>query len=209
MGIALAIALALHRHRAARRAVRALLLLPYAASTVAVALAWRGLFRTDGGLINASLAHLGIAPVDWLGDPRNALAAVLVVAVWMQIGYQVTLFSIGLDAIPAAYGEAARVDGASGWQRFWRVTFPLLRPVTAIAAVTGIVLAAQVFTLIYVLTGGGPARATETIATRIYQTAWGDGRFGEAGALALTLCLILLAATWTELRLMLRRERHA
>lgn len=209
MALALAIALALHRHRSALRVVRALLLLPYAASTVAVALAWRGLFRTDGGFINATLAHLGVAPVDWLGDPRNALVAVIIVAVWMQIGYQVTLFLIGLDAIPAAYGDAARVDGASGWQRFWRVTFPLLRPVTLFAAVTGVVLAAQVFTLIYVLTGGGPARATEMIATRIYQTAWGDGRFGEAGALAILLCVVLLAATWTELRLLLRRERHA
>ena len=209
MALALAIAVALHRHRAARRAVRALLLLPYAASTVAVALAWRGIFRTDGGFLNAILGHLGRAPVDWLGDPRNALLAVLIVGVWMQIGYQVTLFLIGLESIPAVYGDAARVDGASGWQRFWRVTFPLLRPVTLIAGVSGVVVAAQVFTLVYVLTGGGPGRATEMISTRIYQTAWGDGRFGEAGALAVLLCVALLGATWAELRLLRRNERHA
>src|SRR5207249_7588441 len=84
------------------------------------------------------LARAGLGPVNWLGDPKTALLAVMLVSVWMQLGYQLTVFLAGLRAIPQAYLDAARVDGANAWQRFWRVTFPLLRPVTLFVLVTGI-----------------------------------------------------------------------
>src|SRR3989441_2327222 len=132
-----------------------------------------------------------MSPVDWLGDARAALVALMIVSVWAHVGYQMTVFLVGLEGIPQAYLDAARVDGAGAWQRFWRITFPLLRPVTLWVLATGIVGAFQVFTYVYVLTGGGPQHATDVAVYRIYQTGWEFAQFGSASALAL-LVLVLL-----------------
>jgi ABC-type sugar transport system permease subunit len=121
----------------------------------------------------------------------------------------VTLFRAGLRNIPAAYLEAALVDGAGAWQRFRRVTFPLLRPVAQFALVTGLVSAFQVFTLVVVLTGGGPRQATDVIAYHIYRTAWDGLQFGEASAQALLLFVLLFVVMWAQLRLLDRRVQHA
>src|SRR3989441_5307108 len=128
---------------------------------ISVALVWQWMYHPDFGLINRVLARAGLGPVNWLGDPKTALLAVMLVSVWMQLGYQLTVFLAGLRAIPQAYLDAARVDGANAWQRFWRVTFPLLRPVTLFVLVTGIIGAFQVLALVMVLTGGGPLGATD------------------------------------------------
>ena len=100
------------------------------------------------------------------------------------------------------------MDGANAWQRFWRVTFPLLAPVTVFVLVTGIIGAFQVLTLVMVLTGGGPLGATDMIAYRIYRTAWERLQFGDASALALLLFAVLFAATWAQLKLLDRRVEH-
>jgi ABC-type sugar transport system permease subunit len=160
-------------------------------------------------LINHVLTRVRLAPVNWLGDRRTALVAVMLVSVWMQLGYQLTVFLAGLRAIPPAYLDAARVDGASAWQRFWRVTFPLLRPVTLFVLVTGLIGAFQVFALVMVLTGGGPLGVTDVIVYRIYRTAWEVLQFGDASALALLLCALLFGATWAQLKLLDRRVEHA
>src|SRR2546426_3361987 len=129
----------------------------------------------------------------------------MLVSVWMQLGSQVTVFLAGLRAIPQPYLDAARVDGANAWQRFWRVTFPLLSPVTLFVLVTGIIGAVQVFALVIVLTGGGPLGATDVIVYRIYRIAWDLLQFGDASALALLLFAVLFGATWAQLRLLDRR----
>ncbi|PYP46645.1 MAG: hypothetical protein DMD50_07395 [Gemmatimonadetes bacterium] len=193
---------------AAAPALRALFLLPYASSVVAVALVWQWMYHPDFGLINHLLTRSGLRPVNWLGDPRTALAAVMLVSVWIHLGYQVTVLLAGLRAIPQTYFDAARVDGANAWQRFWRVTFPLLAPVTVFVLVTGIIGAFQVLTLVMVLTGGGPLGATDMIAYRIYRTAWERLQFGDASALALLLFAVLFAATWAQLKLLDRRVEH-
>src|SRR2546425_8903758 len=163
------------------------------------------MYHPDFGLINHLLTRCGLRPVNWLGDPRTALAAVMLVSVWIHLGYQVTVLLAGLRAIPQTYLDAARVDGANAWQRFWRVTFPLLAPVTVFVLVTGIIGAFQVLTLVMVLTGGGPLGATDMIAYRIYRTAWERLQFGDASALALLLFAGLFAATWAQLKLLDRR----
>ena len=212
MALALGLAVALggrRRSGAATPALRALLLLPYASSVVAVALVWQWMYHPDFGLINQVLTRTGLAPVNWLGDPKTALVAVMLVSVWMQLGYQVTVFLAGLRAIPQPYLDAARVDGANAWQRFWRVTFPLLSPVTLFVLVTGIIGAVQVFALVIVLTGGGPLGATDVIVYRIYRIAWDLLQFGDASALALLLFAVLFGATWAQFRLLDRRVEYA
>ena len=120
-----------------------------------------------------------------------------------------TAFLAGLNGIPQTYLDAARVDGAGAWQRFWKVTFPLLRPVTLFVLVTGVIGSFQVFTYVYVLTDGGPQHATDVIAYRIYQTAWEFLQFGYASALAVLLFVVLFAVTGVQFRLLGRRVEYA
>ena len=208
MALALGLAVMIGRRGSGAPALRAVFLLPYASSVVAVALVWQWMYHPDFGLFNQLLTRTGLRPVNWLGDPTTALPAVMVVSVWIHLGYQVTVFVAGLRAIPQTYLDAARVDGANAWQRFWRVTFPLLAPVTVFVLVTGIIGAFQVLTLVMVLTGGGPLGATDVIAYRIYRTAWERLEFGDASALALLLFAVLFAATWAQLKLLDRRVEH-
>jgi ABC-type sugar transport system permease subunit len=210
MTLALGLAVMIGRRGsgAATSALRAFFLLPYASSVVAIALVWQWMYHPDFGLLNQLLTRAGLGPVNWLGDPKTALAAVMLVSVWIHLGYQLTVFLAGLRAIPQTYLDAARVDGANAWQRFWRVTFPLLAPVTVFVLVTGIIGAFQVLALVMVLTGGGPLGATEVIAYRIYRLAWERQQFGDASALALLLFAVLFGATWAQLKLLDRRVAY-
>jgi len=208
MALALVAALALNRPGRLVRWVRTAFFVPYVSSVVAVALVWQWILNPDFGLLNGALAAIGVAPVDWLGDPRTALLAVMLISVWVQLGYQMTVFLAGLQGIPQAYFDAARVDGAGAWQRFWRVTFPLLRPVVLFVLVTGVIGSFQVFTYVYVLTDGGPLHATDVVVYRIYQVAWEFLQFGYASALALVLFALLLGLTWAQFRLLGRRVEY-
>ncbi|HET9708479.1 MAG TPA: sugar ABC transporter permease, partial [Gemmatimonadales bacterium] len=209
MAIALTIALLLRRSTKGALLGRVVFTLPYASSVVAVALVWQWMYHPEFGLFNWVAGLLGWQPVDWLGDPRTALLAVMLVSVWLQVGYQMVLFLAGLQAIPQDYVDAARVDGANAWQRFWRVTFPLLRPVTLFVLVTGIITSFQVFTLVFILTGGAPLHATDVIVLRIYRMAWELLQFGGASALSVVLFLVLFVATWIQFRLLGRRVEYA
>jgi len=209
MAIALGVALVLQHRSGAARVARTIFFLPYVSSLVAVALVWQWMYHADFGLLNSLGALVGLPPVDWLGNPRTALVAVMVVSIWVQVGYQMIVFLAGLQGIPQDYLDAARVDGANQWQRFWRVTFPLLRPVTLFVLVTGVITSFQVFTLIYVLTDGGPLHATDVLVYRIYQMAWEFLQFGDASALALILFALLFGATWLQFRLLGKRVDYA
>jgi ABC-type sugar transport system permease subunit len=212
MALALVLALMIggrRRSGTGAPALRALFLLPYASSVVAVALVWQWMYHPNFGLLNHLLTRAGLAPVNWLGDPKTALFAVMLVSVWTQLGYQLTVFLAGLRAIPQAYLDAARVDGANAWQRFWRVTFPLLLPVTLFVLVTGIIGAFQVLALVMVLTGGGPLGTTDVIVYRIYRTGWELQQFGDASAMALLVFALLFGATWAQLKLLDRRVEYA
>jgi ABC-type sugar transport system permease subunit len=209
MAIALGVALALHHRSRATRIARTVFFLPYVSSVVAIALVWQWMYHADFGLLNYLGSFLGLAPVDWLGNPKTALVAVMIVSIWVQVGYQMVVFLAGLQGIPQVYLDAARVDGASAWQRFRYVILPLLRPVTLFVLVTGVITSFQVFTLVYVLTDGGPLHATDVIVYRIYQMAWEFLQFGGASALSLALLVLLLAATWLQFRLLGRRVEYA
>jgi multiple sugar transport system permease protein/sn-glycerol 3-phosphate transport system permease protein len=204
VAIALAVAVALSRYQRGWgvRVLRTAFLLPYVASVVAIALVWQRIFQAGS---------LGLGRSDWLSNPNTALLALMLLSLWAHVGGQMVVFLAGLQRIPQAYLDAARIDGASGWQRFWRITFPLLRPVTLFLLVTGLVGAFQVFTSVYVLTRGGPfpQYSTDVLVHRIYQTAWGSQEFGAASALALLFLLLLLVLTSAQLRLLGKQVEHA
>ncbi len=205
LALALAAALAVHRHRRRRgrgRFYRAAFLLPYLSSVVAVGLLSQAINRAGS---------LGLGRSDWLSNPNTALLALMVVSIWMHVGGQMLVFLGGLDAIPQAYFDAALVDGAGAWRRLWRVTLPLLRPVTWFVFFTGVISALQMFTLVFVLTQGGPfpLHATDVLVHRIYRTAFGPQALGMASALALMLGIVLLIFQWPQLKLLRRQERHA
>ena len=209
MVLSLGAALALRRQAWAARLARTVFFLPCVCSVVAMALVWQWLYQPDFGVINYLLSAVGLRPVDWLGSPRTALLAVMIVSVWVQFGYQMSVFLAGLQGVPEVYLDAARVDGAGAWQRFRRITLPLLRPVTLFVLVTGVIGAFQVFTYVYVLTDGGPLYATDVIAYRIYRTASEWLQFGYASALSLLLFVVLFGVTRAQFRLLGRREDYA
>jgi multiple sugar transport system permease protein len=148
---------------------------------------------------------------DWLSNPNTALLALMLVSIWVHVGGHMLVFLAGLDAIPQAYLDAALVDGAGAWRRFWRVTLPLLRPVTWFVVLTGVISALQMFTLVFVLTQGGPfpVHATDVVVHRIYRTAFGPQALGMASALALMLTVVVLIFRWPQLKLLRRQARHA
>lgn len=205
MALAIGLALLLNRRRGGERLLRTVVFLPFVTSAVAIAIVWQWMFNPDSGLANYLLSFVGVGPVNWLGNPRTALLAIIVVTVWTQVGYQMVVFLAGLQGIPQTYYDAALVDGATPWQRFRHVTLPLLRPVVLFVLVTGIISGFQVFTLVYMMTEGGPLHSTDVIVYRIYQTAWEFLRFGSASAMALVLFGVLLVVTVVQFRLLGKR----
>ncbi|MHB1095398.1 MAG: carbohydrate ABC transporter permease [Gemmatimonadaceae bacterium] len=200
MVAALAAALLLDQPLRGIKVLRVVVFLPYVASTVAVALVWQWLLHRDFGLLNAALAAVHLPRVDWLGNPSTALPALMLVSAWGQLGYMMVVYLAGLQAIPASLLEAARLDGADAWQRFRFVVWPMLRPVSTYLLLTGIIWSFHGFTLVYVMTEGGPAHATDVLVYRIYQTAWEFRRFDVAAAMSVVLCLLLLALTALQWR---------
>ena len=200
MVAALAAALVLDQPLRGIKVLRVVVFLPYVASTVAIALVWQWLLHRDFGLLNAALAAVHLPRVDWLGNPATALPALMLVSAWGQLGYMMVVYLAGLQAIPASLLEAARLDGADAWQRFRLVVWPMLRPVSTYLLLTGIIWSFHGFTLVYVMTEGGPAHATDVLVYRIYQTAWEFRRFDVAAAMSVVLCALLLALTALQWR---------
>lgn len=200
MVAALAAALLLDQPLRGIKVLRVVVFLPYVASTVAIALVWQWLLHRDFGLLNAALAAVHLPRVDWLGNPATALPALMLVSAWGQLGYMMVVYLAGLQAIPASLLEASRLDGADAWQRFRLVVWPMLRPVSTYLLLTGIIWSFHGFTLVYVMTEGGPAHATDVLVYRIYQTAWEFRRFDVAAAMSVVLCLLLLGLTALQWR---------
>ncbi|MFI5234977.1 MAG: carbohydrate ABC transporter permease [Gemmatimonadales bacterium] len=205
LALALGAALLLNRSGFRVRLLRTLLFIPFVASVVAVALVWQWIYQPEAGLLNAGLELLGLHGPDWLGSPRTALLALMLIAVWVHLGYQMVILLAGLQGIPEIYHDAARADGASRWQRFRYVTLPLLRPTILFVLVTGTIASFQVFTVVSVLTAGGPLHSTDVVVYRIYQEGWEFLRFGTASAMSVLLALLLGALAWLEFRWLGRR----
>jgi multiple sugar transport system permease protein len=199
----LAAALLLHSPRVRLRGFfRTAFFLPVVTTLVAVAATWRYLYHPRHGLLDRALGLLGIAPIDWLGDPRWALPAIILLAVWKNFGFNMVIFLAALQSIPASLYEAARIDGASGWRQLRHVTLPMLAPTLFfVALMTGIGYL-QLFAEPYVMTRGGPSDATLSIVLLMYEEGFRWWNLGYAAAIAVVLFAIMLVATLLPLRLL-------
>ncbi|GAB4052792.1 carbohydrate ABC transporter permease [Catellatospora paridis] len=206
---ALGLALLLNRKIAGVGFFRAAAFFPYITSLVAVAIVWNMLFNPEFGPVNQFLQFVGVDnPPGWTTSTTWAMPAVILTSVWRDMGYYMILFLAGLQAIPVEQYEAAKVDGASTWQRFRAVTLPGLRPVTFLVLVLLTVQSFKVFDLIVVMTDGGPGRATLVLSQQIYRRGIIEGEFGYASAISLVLFLVVLVFTLAQFWFNNRRERR-
>jgi multiple sugar transport system permease protein len=200
MAVALGLALLVNRPGWSVRALRAVFFLPYITSFVAISLVWKWMYEPELGLLNRVLGTIGIPPQPWLTSPATALPSLMLMSVWMYAGYMMLIFLAGLQSIPASLYESARIDGAGPWQRFRRITLPLLRPTTVFILVTMVIFMFQVFTAVYVMTEGGPLQATDVVVYHIYRNAWEYLRMGYASAMAWVLFAVVFVLTLVQYR---------
>jgi multiple sugar transport system permease protein len=178
---------------------------PFVTTLVAVAIVWKYLYHPRFGLFDAALGTVGIKPVDWLGDPRWAMPAIIVVAIWRSFGYNMLIFIAGLQRIPIELYEAAELDGAGAWHRLRHVTLPQLAPTFIFVGVITAIGFLQLFAEPYVMTQGGPLKSTLSMVLYMYEEGFRWWRLGSAAAIAFVLFAIVLAVTLVQLRL--QRER--
>jgi len=181
---------------------------PVVTTLVAVAVVWRYLYHPRFGLLNRLLEALGVGAVDWLGDPRTAMPAIILVAVWKSFGYNMVIFIAGLQAIPSSLWEAAAIDGAGWWRRLWHITLPSLKPTFVFVGLTTMIGYFQLFAEPYVMTaGGGPLNATLSVVLHMYKEGFRWWNMGYAAAVAFVLFLIICVATLVQLGLQRERRR--
>ena len=180
---------------------RSVLFFPLVLSAASVSIIMGYLFNENFGLVNHVLNLLGMADVPWLTSTHGAMIVVILVYVWQNFGFSFLLFLGGLSSIPKEVYEAAQVDGATGWEQFWRITFPLVSPTTLVASVMAIISALQIFDQPYVLTRGGPGDSTRTAVMVIYESAFKQLEFGRASAIGIVLTVVIMLVTAVQFRL--------
>jgi multiple sugar transport system permease protein len=202
------LALLLNRHFRFKRIVRASMLLPFIIPTVLSTFAWRWMFDPTFSVLNWSLYQTGliVTKLPFLSDGTYAMWCAIVVNTWRGMPFFAITLLAGLQTINPDLHEAASLDGANGWQRFWRVTWPLLKPVTLVVVVFSVIQTFSDFQLIYVLTNGGPANSTHLLATYAYQLGVGAGRLSEGAAISLFMFPVLFVVVWIQLRYLRRME---
>jgi len=209
LAVALAGALLVNSRLARLRGLyRTIFFAPVVTTLVAVAVVWRALYHPRFGLFNQILGLFGVPEIDWLGHPRWAMFAIVLLSVWRSFGYCLVILVAGLQAIPESLYEAARLDGASWWQQLRLVTLPLLRPTLVFAGVITTVGFFQLFAEPYVMTRGGPLNATLSIALLMYQQGFRWWNMGHAAAIAFTLFALILATSALQVGLRRREARR-
>jgi len=168
---------------------------PFVTTLVAVAIVWRYLYHPRYGLLNYLLGLLHVAPIDWLGNPHWAMPAIILMATWKNFGYNMLICIAGLQSIPRELYEAAALDGASAWQRFRHVTLPMLAPTLFFVVIVTMIGYLQLFTEPYVMTQGGPLRATTSLVLYMYEEGFRWWRLGVAAAIAFLLFVLIVAFT--------------
>jgi ABC-type sugar transport system permease subunit len=198
IALAMGIALLVNSDLKGASVYRTIVFLSYPLMTVAVAIIWHLMYNEHGGLINYVLRQLGIIhqPIAFLDSFAWALPSTIVANTWQVLGFFMIVLLSGLQNIPPHLYEAARVDGAPAWARFFRITLPMLRPALFLCIVIGILNSFSAFDLVYVMTNGGPGHATELMITYIYKEAFGETRFDYAAALTVAQFAMLMVLTW-------------
>jgi len=197
--LGLALAVALDRPGRLYAFVRASVFSAYVVSWVAVALLWMWILDADAGLLTVVLRKLHLPTRSWLGDPDVALTTLALVSVWKITGYSMVIFLAGLQDVPRSLHEAAALDGAGPWQRFFHVTWPTLRPSAAFVGTTSLILSFQAFDVVRVMTQGGPVKATTIFVYAIYEDVFVNLRVGRASALIVVFFALLLGLTGLQL----------
>jgi len=202
-----AFALLLNRQSMNFRVMRTLVFIPQVLSGVIVAFIWRSIL-TQNGLLNAALQRFGIVhePVSWLGSTQAATLSICGVVSWITIAFATVVYSASLRSVPPSLYEAARVDGASAWRRFTHVTWPMIAPGTTITVVLSLITTFKLYDVIAVMTGGGPARTTESTAFYLIQVAFTSNLFGYSSAVAMLLLALTAGIAYVVTWLLRKRE---
>jgi multiple sugar transport system permease protein len=180
---------------------RAIYFIPVVAPTVAVALLWAWLYDSQFGIINGALRMINIKGPNWLGSTQWALPSIIIQAIWAGLGFNIIIFLAGLQGISQEYYEAAEIDGANPIQKFFNITLPLLSPTTFFILVTGVIGAFQVFDVPFIMTGGGPANATQTVVMLVYSNAFRIQKMGLAAAISYIIFVVILILTFLNFRI--------
>lgn len=197
---ALLLAIMLNQNIRGKVLFRAAFFIPAVTSSVAVALVWTWLYNPNFGLINSALSSIGIQGPGWLSDLKWALPSIVIMTVWQGLGYNMILFLAGLQGVPSHLYEAAKIDGAGGWQRFWKITLPMISPTTFFVVIMLLIGSMQIFSEPYMMTKGGPADATNVLVLYIFNTAFQFFRMGEASAISFVLFLIIFIITLVQFK---------
>jgi multiple sugar transport system permease protein len=196
--LALGLALLLNRKLKGRVVFRAVYFVPVVTSWVAVSLIWKWLLNPQYGLINYGLALIGIKGPGWLFDPSWAMAGIVLTSIWKDVGFIAVIYLAGLQDIPENLYEAASLDGATPWQRFWTITLPMLAPTTFFVTTISLISSFQVFDQVWIMTGGGPAGATSVMVEQIYKNAFSYYKMGYASAISWVLFALIFIVTLAQ-----------
>jgi multiple sugar transport system permease protein len=208
LGLGLWLAILLNRHFKGKAFVRAFILLPFIIPTVLSTFAWKWMFDPTFSVINWALFQLGFIKrsINWLGDPDLAMISIMVVNIWRGVPFFAISLLAGLQTISPELNEAAAIDGARPWQRFWYITWPLLLPVTMVVVLFSVIQTFADFQIVYVMTGGGPANATHLFATYAYQIGVGTGLLSQGAAISLAMFPVLFLVVIVQLLYIRRVE---
>jgi raffinose/stachyose/melibiose transport system permease protein len=206
-GLAIPLAVALHRPLKSRNLLRTIFFMPAVLSPMVVGFLWSYLMSTtDHGLLNQLLTSLGFSTVNWLGNPKLALYSVILTQVWQWTGYAMVIYLANLQGISKELYESAGIDGSNGWQRFWYITLPMLVPSITFNTVMSMIGGLKVFDVIFAMTKGGPGHATETIVMTLLTKGITQAQYGYGSAFAVVFSLMIMLITFIQLGVLKRWE---
>ena len=203
--LSLGLAVLFNRSVFIRNLLRSAIFMPVVMPAVVMAVVWTFMYQQDG-VVNTILGGLGIDPVPWLRSSSTALWAVILIGIWRATPYYMVIFLAGLQAVPADYYDAAKIDGAGSWKTFWHITLPLLKPTTLLVVVMNVIVAMKVFAVPMIMTGGGPADSTRVLPLFIYQTAFEFFDMGRAAAMSVFLFVGVMLFSVIQVRLFTRGD---
>ena len=202
MALSLWVAYLLNKKLKGKKFLRTAFFAPVIISPVAAAVIWRWMYDPNFGLVNYLISFLGIGSINWLNEPTAAMFALIIMGVWKTFGINMILFSAGLQGIPDNYYEAAELDGAGKWAKFYHITIPMLAPTTFFIMIMSMISSFQVFDIVYVLTSGGPMGSTKVLVFYVYEHAFKFFEMGYASAISYFLFAVLFILTMLQVKYM-------
>jgi multiple sugar transport system permease protein len=199
--ISLLMAVLLNQKVRFKNAVRTISIIPYVLIPAVVGIIWNWLYDSNFGLLNFYLKQIGIHPISWLTSEKFALISVVMVTVWSFLGYNMVLYLAGLQGINTELYEASMIDGATRFQTFWRITLPLLKPITSMIVTLTLINTIQIFDQIFVMTNGGPGTSTLTLVQYLYSMAFQNYNLGYASTIGIAILVILIALVGLQSKL--------